>query len=105
MRGAVSGTLGGMVSSTPVDPRARITVLLTESYFDVAIQGAELFDLVDDHLTAALDTKLLYRFPQDIRGSHNILVPNVVGQEQINRLLEKLPAQEVRAAMDADDST
>jgi hypothetical protein len=75
----------------------------------IAIHGAELFDFVDDYLTAALDAEIQYRLPTIAPAPHlsihEFIIPQEVGLNKILNLLKTLPAEESHAAQVADDAT
>ncbi|MBB87340.1 MAG: hypothetical protein CMP06_08585 [Xanthomonadales bacterium] len=86
--------LGSRISSSVVDGRVV-----------VCVNGAELFDLVDDHMTQRLDDDFLVRLPEARadRSHELIFSPNVTLQDVI-AVLDELPKDEKVQALAADDA-
>lgn len=83
----------------------RIQILTEDSRVLVRVRGAELFDLVDDHLTSKIE-KLLYRLPEQSGKSdtHDILCPLEMSEAFVKHLIASLPKQDRQAAETADNA-
>jgi hypothetical protein len=97
------------VTSSLASYGGRINARAVEGSIIVEVQGAELFDVVDDHLTSAVDVAILYRFPEGPLtpelAIHQLILPLHVGLEDVLNWLQELPTEEVQAAQAADDAT
>jgi hypothetical protein len=97
------------VSSSQASHDGRIDTRTVDGRVVIAVHGAELFDVVDDYLTAVVDAEILYRLPGDKTtpklAIHELILPEAVGLETILNLLKALPSEEARAARVADDAT
>ena len=81
-----------------------IDVTLAEGRVLVAIQGAELFALIDDHLNAMFDGQFLVRLPGagTATDRHELLCPTSLTLNQIQDALSRIPMNELTSAKSAD---